>query len=287
MRLLNTSSKYLGYIANNLGPKKVDKIILNNKIKHYLNNPKNINSCINGQEIPSNNYPMSFKSPTNNSKTIYHYNYAPPLNKYLENYQDIKINWAKEPIDNKIDIFLKAADLVENKYFYDMMAATMVNQGKNCYEAEIDCIQELCDFIRFNVQYTLNILQNQPISPHSNITNYSQYIPLQGFFASITPFNFTAIAGNLASAPLLFGNINYWKPSEKSLLSNRLFYDILLEANLPPEVLSFCVSEPKNFVNQCLENDIGAILYTGSSSVFKEINHKTHQKYYSIFVISY
>ena len=110
------------------------------------------------------------------------------------------------------------------------MAATMVNQGKNCYEAEIDCIQELCDFLRFNVQYTLNILQNQPISPHfSNIKNYSQYIPLQGFFASITPFNFTAIAGNLASVPLLFGNINYWKPSEKSLLSNRLFYDILLE----------------------------------------------------------
>lgn len=283
MKLINTSSKYLNYVAKNMLPKRINTSIISNKVNDLLENPKIINSFINGKEITSNVYPMEFKSPINNSKTIYYYNYNNIMDTSFKNYYDIKNMWQKEPIDNKIEIFLKAADLIENEYFYDMMAATIVNQGKNSYEAEIDCVQELCDFLRFNVQYTINILENQPISPTNNINNYSQYIPLRGFVSSITPFNFTAIAGNLASAPLLFGNINYWKPSEKSLLSNKLFYDILLEANLPPEVLSFCVTEPTHFINTSLENDVGAILYTGSSSVFKQINDKTYQKYYHRF----
>ena len=284
MKLINTSSKYLNYVAENLCPKRINTSIISHKINTMIKNPPKINSFINGKEITSNFYPMEFKSPLNNSKTIYYYNYNNDvLNDSLRNYQNIKDKWVKEPIDNKIEIFLKAANLIENEYFYDMLAATMVNQGKNSYESEIDCIQELCDFLRFNVQYSVNILQNQPLSPLDNVYNYSQYIPLRGFVSSITPFNFTAIAGNLATAPLMFGNINYWKPSEKSLLSNKLFYDILLEANLPPEVLSFCVIQPTHFVNTCLKNDVGAILYTGSTSVFKEINDKTYKKYYHRF----
>ena len=115
---------------------------------------------------------------------------------------------------NKKDVFLKAADLIENKYYYQMLAYTMVGQNKNIYEAEIDSICELVDFLRFNVAYAEEIMDKQPIQVHG-IKNVSEYNSLNGFVAAITPFNFTA--GNLATAPILL-EIQSWKPSQSSML---------------------------------------------------------------------
>ena len=256
--------------------KHVDRATLYKKVNNLLNNEQKINSFINGKEIISETMDSNFHSPLNNNYSIYKYGSLDReiLRKSLNDVEKNKTVWNSMNQEKKNRIFLDAADLIENKYFYDMMAATMVNQGKNAYEAEIDCIQELCDFLRFNVEYAEEIRAEQPLSPDvDNILNKSQYLSLLGCTTAITPFNFTAIAGNLATAPLLFGNINFWKPSNKSLLSNKLILDILLEANMPPEVLNFCVMEPNDFVEETKNSTVGAVLFTGSSEVFETIKY--------------
>ena len=266
------------YCAQNTGFRKhIDTTVLYDKINKLLNNEQKISSFINGREIISENANANFHSPLNNNYSIYSYGSLQKrdLREALKDVEKNKAIWNSINEEKKNRIFLDAADLIENKYFYDMMAATMVNQGKNMYEAEIDCIQELCDFLRFNVQYVEEIMAEQPLSPEADsILNTSQYLPLMGCTTAITPFNFTAIAGNLATTPLLFGNINFWKPSNKSLLSNKLILDILLEANMPPEMLNFCVMEPNDFVEETKNSTVGAVLFTGSSHVFENIKHK-------------
>jgi len=169
-------------------------------------------------------------------------------------------------------MFLELADSIENKYWNQMMATTIIGQGKSVYEAEIDCIGELVDFLRFNVQYAIQIFEKQPISTNESI-NISNYNPLQGFISSITPFNFTAIAGNLATAPLLFGNLVYWKPSEKSIMSNSFFHTLCLEAGIPSSVLNFIIADPIEFGNLITKHpDLGGVLFTGSNQVFNQIN---------------
>lgn len=266
------------YRAQNTGFRKhIDTVLLCDKINNLLNNEQRINSFINGREVVGESANANFHSPLNNNYSIYKYGSLQRryLREALRHVEKNKAIWKSINEEKKTRIFLDAADLIENKYFYDMMAATMVNQGKNMYEAEIDCIQELCDFLRFNVQYAQEIRAEQPLSPDADsILNSSQYLPLMGCTTAITPFNFTAIAGNLATAPLLFGNINFWKPSNKSLLSNKLILDILLEANMPPEMLNFCVMEPNDFVEETKNSTVGAVLFTGSSQVFENIKDK-------------
>ena len=265
------------YCAQNTGfRKQLDSVLLDEKINNLLNSEQRINSFVNGREIVSETMDSNFHSPLNNNYCIYKHGSLDRrvLCEALKDVEKNKSIWQYMKQEKKNRIFLDAADLIENKYFYDMMATTMVNQGKNVYEAEIDCIQELCDFLRFNVQYAEEIRAEQPLSPEADsILNSSQYLPLLGCTTAITPFNFTAIAGNLATAPLLFDNINFWKPSYKSLLSNRLILDILLEANMPPEVLNFCVMEPSDFVEETKNSTVGAMLFTGSSRVFENIKH--------------
>ena len=214
----------------------------------------------------------------NNNKYIAEYEYVNQtnLNKYFDSYESNKKLWESTPFNQKKDVFLKAADLIENKYYDTMLAYTILSQNKTVYEAEIDAICELVDFIKFNVSYAERILKKQPVNTHTHIMkNISEYNSLNGFVTAITPFNFTAIAGNLASAPLLFGNSVLWKPSDSAILSNYLFYEIMLEAGLPEGVLNFCPMEPNNFLNNIVkQEDLAGILFTGSSSVFDDIYTK-------------
>jgi 1-pyrroline-5-carboxylate dehydrogenase len=215
-------------------------------------------------------------SPYNNKKHVAEYQNVDlvSLKRYFNNYGENKEKWEFTPYSERREVFLRAADLIENKYYYDMLAYTIAGQNKNIYEAEIDAICELVDFLKFNVAYADAIMEKQPIQTF-NIKNISEYNSLNGFVASITPFNFTAIGGNLASAPLLFGNSVLWKPSDNAILSNHLFYQIMLEAGLPEGVLNFCPMEPDIFLNKISEQpDLGAVLFTGSSSVFDEIYRK-------------
>lgn len=253
------------YVARSA--KDVCKKTLQSEIENLLARPQYIPSIINGQSFHGKQLKIH-KAPSYNKPVIYNYSYLNPIDySHLNNFERDKRAWKNTPVEEKFKIFERIADLVEGKYFYRMMAATMVGQGKNYHEAELDCIAETVDFLRFNMQYAAEIYNKQPIGDN----NYSQYLPLQGRVAAITPFNFTAIAANLSTSPLYFGNVVYWKPSEKSLLSNYLYYQICLEAGIPPEVLHFVLMKPDDYIHNVVRDKCGGVLFTGSTHAFTNI----------------
>lgn len=176
------------------------------------------------------------------------------------------------PFADRAAIFLKAADLVGGKYRYEIMAATMLGQGKNAWQAEIDAAAELCDFFRFNVQYAQDLYTQQPVHNSPGVWNRVEYRPLEGFVYAISPFNFTAIGGNLPGAPALLGNVVVWKPSPSAIASNYLVYKILLEAGLPPDVIQFVPGDAAEVTDVVLSHkDFSCLHYTGSTAVFRRL----------------
>jgi len=152
------------------------------------------------------------------------------------------------------------------------MAATMLGQGKNAWQAEIDAAAELVDFLRFNVQYAAELYEQQPVHNSPGVWNRLEYRPLEGFVYAVSPFNFTAIAGNLPCAPALMGNVVVWKPSDSAIASNWLLYQILLEAGLPPNVIQFVPGPAAEVTKVVLAHKAFAGLhYTGSTAVFRNI----------------
>lgn len=189
--------------------------------------------------------------------------------------KDAKAKWASMPWTDRAAIFLKAADLISTKYRYDMLATTMLGQGKNVYQGEIDCVAELIDFFKFNIKYAEEMYSQQPIETLPGVWNRAEYRPLEGFVYAVTPFNFTAIAANLIGAPALMGNTVVWKPSATAALSNYLLLQILEEAGLPKGVINFVPGEP-NMVTDTVLNDkeFAALHFTGSTGVFKNLYAK-------------
>jgi len=183
-----------------------------------------------------------------------------------------KQEWESLPFSDRAAIFLKAADLIGGKYRYDIMAATMLGQGKNAWQAEIDAVAELCDFLRFNVQYAQDVYAHQPAHNSPGVWNRVEYRPLEGFVYAVTPFNFTAIAGNLPGAPALMGNVVVWKPSPSAMASNWLLYKILQEAGLPPGVIQFVPGDAVEVTKTVLAHpQFSALHYTGSTTVFRSL----------------
>jgi 1-pyrroline-5-carboxylate dehydrogenase len=182
-----------------------------------------------------------------------------------------KKNWAEKPADDRAAIFLKAADLVSGKYRARINAATMVGQSKNVFQAEIDSACELADFLRFNVKFMYEIYAVQPFSPEG-MKNTMEYRPLEGFVFALTPFNFTAIAGNLPCAPALMGNTVVWKPAYSQIYSAHVIMEILLEAGLPPGVINLIYVDGPAAGEVILHHrDFAGIHFTGSTKVFSEI----------------
>ena len=152
------------------------------------------------------------------------------------------------------------------------MAATMLGQGKNAWQAEIDAAAELVDFLRFNVQYAEELYSQQPVHNSPGVWNRVEYRPLEGFVYAISPFNFTAIAGNLPGLPALLGNVVVWKPSDFAIASNWLLYNILLEAGLPRNVIQFVPGNPEEVTKEVLSHKkFAALHYTGSTGVFRKL----------------
>jgi len=180
--------------------------------------------------------------------------------------------WNQTPIEQRANIFLKAADLAaDGKWRSALVASTMLGQGKTIFQAEIDAACELIDFWRFNVQHLASAMVYQPISTADSDNSYS-YRGLEGFIAAISPFNFTAIGGHLASAPAMMGNTVLWKPSDTALLSNYLVYKILEEAGLPPGIIQFVPAQGEEFGRTITESpDLSAISFTGSTKTFKTL----------------
>lgn len=183
-----------------------------------------------------------------------------------------KAQWEAMPWNDRAAIFLRAAELVSGKYRYKLVAATMLGQGKNAWQAEIDAAAELTDFFRFGVKYVEELYSQQPPKNTAGSWNRVEYRPLEGFVLAVSPFNFTAIGGNLPGAPALVGNVVVWKPSPAATYSNYLVYRILTEAGVPPGVIQFVPGPPPEVVAQCINHpDFAALHFTGSTFVFKKL----------------
>lgn len=179
--------------------------------------------------------------------------------------------WAATPWEQRASIFLRAAELLATKYRYHMNAATMLGQSKNAYQAEIDSACELIDFLRFNVHYLSEIYKQQPYSP-AGIHNRTEYRPLEGFVLAVTPFNFTAIGGNLPTAPAMCGNVVVWKPANTQVFAAAMFMQILIEAGLPAGVINLVYAEGPVLGEVCFAHrDFAGIHFTGSTGVFQQM----------------
>ena len=182
--------------------------------------------------------------------------------------------WANTPWEQRAAIFLKAAELIAGPYRAKINAATMIAQSKTIHQAEIDAACELIDFLRFNVQFMAEIYAEQPEST-SDAWNRLEYRPLEGFIYAITPFNFTAIAGNLPASAALMGNVVIWKPSDSQVFSAKIVLDVFKEAGVPEGVIQMVMGDPIMITDTILSNsDFSGIHFTGSTHVFKNIWQK-------------
>lgn len=188
-----------------------------------------------------------------------------------------RAGWANRTLAERGEIFLKAADLLSGPWRQRLNAATMLGQSKTAQQAEIDAACEMIDFLRFNVQFAHDIEAQQPLSIEG-IRNSTDYRPLEGFVYAVTPFNFTAIGGNLAVAPALMGNCVIWKPSATAVLSNYLLVELLEEAGLPAGVINFLPGNAQEISAAVLaHSQLGGIHFTGSTAVFDELWLQTAQ----------
>ncbi|MCG7324134.1 L-glutamate gamma-semialdehyde dehydrogenase [Achromobacter sp. ACRQX] len=176
--------------------------------------------------------------------------------------------WAHWSLDERAAVFLKAADLLAGPWRQRLNASTMLGQSKTVQQAEIDSACELIDFLRWNVTFAHQLASHQPVSA-PGVRNSTDYRPLEGVVYAVTPFNFTAIGGNLATAPALMGNTVVWKPATTASLSNYLFLQLLEEAGLPPGVINFVPGEPAVVSDAMLSSEhLAGVHFTGSTAVF-------------------
>ena len=179
--------------------------------------------------------------------------------------------WASWRFEDRAAVFLKAADLLAGSWRARVNAATMLGQSKTAFQAEIDSACELIDFLRFNVHFADRLYHEQPESS-PGMWNRLDHRPLEGFVYAITPFNFTAIGGNLPTAPALLGNTVVWKPAASAALSNWLIFDLLREAGLPPGVINFLPGPAADISNAVLSDpNLAGIHFTGSTPVFQSL----------------
>jgi len=180
--------------------------------------------------------------------------------------------WAALSFDDRAAVLLKAADLLAGPWRQRLNAATMLGQSKTAFQAEIDAACELIDFWRFNVHFARGIIEDQPIANSRGIWNRTDHRPLEGFVYAITPFNFSAIAGNLPTAPALMGNTVVWKPSPTQQVAAHLTMELLEEAGMPPGVVNLLPGDGLDVSEVALEHpDLAGIHFTGSTPTFQHL----------------
>lgn len=228
---------------------------------------------IGGEEIRTDDvrYQLCPYNHANKVAKFYHAD-STLIERAIENALISKGKWDNMSYDSRARVMMKAASLLATKYRYEVLARCMVGQGKTAIQADIDAIAELADFLRFNVDYGKKIIAGPPLHNPDNIINSVTMRSLEGFVAAVTPFNFSAIGGNLATAPALMGNVVLWKPSSTSISSNYHFLKILQEAGVPDGIIQFVPSSGPTFGNAiCSSPDLAGITFTGSSAVFQTI----------------
>lgn len=179
--------------------------------------------------------------------------------------------WSNMSWENRANIFLKAADLIATKYRPYMNGTTMLGQSKNAFQAEIDSACEIIDFLRFNVHFLSEIYKQQPISG-PGMHNRMEYRPLEGFVLAVTPFNFTAIGGNLPTSAAMCGNTVVWKPANTQVYSAHMFMQVLREAGLPDGVINLIYVDGPTIGKICFEHpEFAGVHFTGSTGVFNQM----------------
>ena len=240
--------------------------------KTYFNGNEDIPLYIGSEEIRTGNTrPMSPPHDHKHQVGQYHLAEKKHVSAAIENALEARTAWADLTWEQRAAIFLKAAELVAGPYRAKINAATMIAQSKTIHQAEIDAAAEFIDFLRFNVEYMSQIYEEQPESAEG-IWNRVEYRPLEGFVYAITPFNFTAIAGNLPSSAAMMGNVVVWKPSDSQVFSAKVIVDVFKEAGLPDGVINVVYGDPVMITETVLASaDFAGIHFTGSTFVFKEL----------------
>ena len=233
---------------------------------------------INGEKIRTGNT-AQMRPPHDHQHTLgsYHLAGKEVVEKAIQSALTARESWSKLSFQHRATIFLRAADLLAGPYRTRINASTMLSQSKTIHQAEIDAACEFIDFLRFNVQFAEEIYNEQPYSG-DGVWNRLSYRPLEGFVYAISPFNFTAIAGNLSAAPALMGNTIVWKPSDHQILSAHIIMEVFEEAGLPPGVINMVMGDPEMITDTVLASpDFAGIHFTGSTFVFKNIWQKIGQ----------
>ena len=240
--------------------------------KDLYNSTVHVPLYINGKKVETGNT-RTMSPPHDHKHALGSYQLAEKSNveEAIAGALEARKKWSQMPWEHRAAIFLKAAELIQGPYRAKINAATMLAQSKNIYQAEIDSACELIDFLRFNVQYMSEIYTEQPESS-SAAWNRVEHRPLEGFIYAITPFNFTAIAGNLPAAPALMGNTVVWKPSDSQVYSAQVIMEVFEEAGVPDGVINMVMGDPVMITDTVLASpDFAGVHFTGSTHVFKDI----------------
>ncbi|WP_434037672.1 L-glutamate gamma-semialdehyde dehydrogenase [Formosa sp. 4Alg 33] len=256
--------------------------------KELFNSKVDVPLYINGKDVKTGN--TRTMSPPHDHKHIvgqYHLAEKSHVEEAISTALEARKAWADMPWEHRAGIFLKAAELIQGPYRDKINAATMIAQSKTIHQAEIDSACELIDFLRFNVQFMTDIYHDQPEST-SDAWNKIEYRPLEGFTYAVTPFNFTAIAGNLPACMALMGNVVVWKPSDSQVYSAKVIMDVFEEAGVPAGVINVVFGDAEMITDVVMSSpDFSGLHFTGSTYVFKELwkkignnihNYKTYPR---------
>ena len=256
----------------NYAPGSVEKDALKKALKELKSSVADVPMYIGSEEVRTNNK-QDLRPPHEHQHLLgrYHEGDASHVKKAISASLKAKEKWAAMSWENRANIFLKAADLLATKYRAYIVGSTMLGQSKNPYQAEIDAACELIDFLRFNVHFLSEIYRQQPISS-PGMNNRLEYRPLEGFVLAITPFNFTAIGGNLPTSAAMCGNVVIWKCAHTQIYSAQVFMKVLKEAGLPDGVINLIYVDGPVLGEVCFNHpEFAGIHFTGSTGVFNDM----------------
>lgn len=253
-------------------PGSPERLALKEELTVLKNRNTNIPMVINGEDVFTEEK-VNIHPPHELSHTLGQYSKGTDshVKQAIDAALQARQAWAATSWEQRASVFLKAAELLTTKYRALSNAATMLGQSKNVFQSEIDGVCELADFLRFNVHFLSEIYNQQPNSS-KGVNNRMEYRPLEGFVAAVTPFNFTAIGGNLPLAPAMCGNVALWKPSDTQIYSAHFVMEILKEAGLPDGVVNLVFTDGPVFGDTCLNHpDFAGLHFTGSTATFKHL----------------
>lgn len=253
-------------------PGSPEKKRLKEVLAELKNTQADIPMYIGAEEVRSGKK-VALRPPHETAHTLGHFHAgdASHVTKAIDAALAARENWSNLSWENRANIFLKAADLIATKYRPYMNGTTMLGQSKNAYQAEIDSACELIDFLRFNVHFLSEIYRQQPISA-PGIHNRLEFRPLEGFVLAVTPFNFTAIGGNLPTSAAMCGNVVVWKPANTQVYAAQMFMRILKEAGLPDGVINLIYVDGPTIGSVCFSHrDFAGVHFTGSTGVFNNM----------------